>query len=775
MKEKIKELILSKLEYDTYIPLSPMDMLYEISPSGDVSEEEFWRVLYKMEENLDIGLTKKGKITRASDVGIFKGKFSASPRGDFGFVVTDKCDFFIPPKFTKGALNGDEVAIKKIEMSSKFYGKGNEAEIIKITKRSLESFIGTFKVIFHNGKRSYATVVPDNDKIKISVTVHFKHFNGATDGDKVLCKINDFPVNEFDTCKGEVSEILGKADTREANYKSILLENGIVSNFSDDVLDEAEAVSAEGISLEGRADLRDEIIFTIDSEDAKDLDDAISIKEYDEGYVLGVHIADVSHYVRQGSKIDTEAINRGTSVYFTDKVVPMLPKSLSNGICSLNGGVDRYALSCFITLDRSGNIVYTELKKSVIRSKVRGVYSELNHIIEKGENSEFFEKYAHVMADFNVMLKLYEILRAKGQRKGAMELESDEAKIILDESGHPIDIIKRERGVSERLIEQLMLCANEAVANYLFNAGIPCVYRVHEEPDPDKISSFSLFARNLGVDVSPLNTKNKITSMQLSTVLENSKGVNRFPIVSSVLLRSLMKAKYSSIPKPHFGLATDLYCHFTSPIRRYPDLTVHRIITSLLEGKIDESTIDKYEKLASVSAELSSENEIKAVSAEREIDDLYKCIYMADRIGMELDAVICSVTAFGFFAKTEELCEGLVPIEALGQGFYFDKDNLILQRGKVSFRLGQAVRIKVVDSDILTRRVTFNLIAYEEIDAPKIDISKSQKANPRTPVGKSLGTNRTKSNRGGASKRNDKGSFNKGSRKKSSKKSKRKY
>ena len=731
MKDKIKNLIIDRIHCDSYIPLIPMELYNEISVDGGFSEEEFWRVLYKMEENYEIGLTKKGKIIKSSEVGIFKGVFSASPRGDFGFVVTDKGDFFIPPKFTRGALNGDEVAIKKIEMSSKFYGKGNEAEVVCVTKRALEGYIGTFKVILHNGARSLATVIPDNEKIKLNVTVAFKHFKGATDGDKVFCKINAFPANEFSGAKGEVVEILGKADTKEANYRAVLLENGIVTEFSDDVLAEADLVAEEKISLDGREDLREETIFTIDGEDAKDLDDAISVKAIENGYVLGVHIADVSHYVHSGGKIDNEAINRGTSVYFTDKVVPMLPKSLSNGACSLNGGVDRYALSCIITLDKSGNILYTELKKSVINSKVRGVYSELNRIIENGKDSEFYEKYAHVMADFQAMLELYEVLSAKSRRKGAMELEDAESKIILDENGHPVDIIKRERGTAERLIEQFMLCANEAVATYLYNASIPCVYRVHDEPDAEKIGAFSLFARNLGVDVSPLNPKNKITSMQLSKILENAKDAGKLPIVSSVLLRSLMKAKYSSVPKAHFGLATELYCHFTSPIRRYPDLTVHRIISSLLDGDIDEKTLERYEKFAALSAELSSENEIKAVSAEREIDDLYKCIYMADRIGKEYDAVICSVTAFGFFARTENLCEGLVPIEALGQGFYFDKENLILQRGKTSFRLGQNVRIKVIESDIRARRITFSLMAYEEIEVPKIDMRNAQKANPR--------------------------------------------
>ena len=366
MKQKIKDLILNLIYSDTYIPLLPRDMYYEIANQG-ISEEEFWRAVYEMEDGYEIALTKKGKLIRPDDAGIFTGVYSASPRGDFGFVVTSKGDFFIPPKFTKNALNGDTVAIKKIEMSSKFYGKGNEAEIIAITKRSLDTFIGTFNIVVRNGNRSIAKVTPDNDKIKLDITVHAKHFNGAADGDKVLCKITSFPVSELANAKCQVLEVLGKADTKEANYKAVLLENGIITDFSDDVLAEADIVASEPLSIKGRCDLRNEIIFTIDGADAKDLDDAISVKKTDDGFILGVHIADVSHYVREGSKIDNEAINRGTSVYFTDKVVPMLPKALSNGICSLNGGVDRYTLSCIITLDKSGNIIYScNFKKSMI-------------------------------------------------------------------------------------------------------------------------------------------------------------------------------------------------------------------------------------------------------------------------------------------------------------------------------------------------------------------------------------------------------------------------
>ena len=730
MNNKIKEAILDILAFDDYVPLTPSQLYMNVCQYGEFDEEDFWRILYDMEQNYELGITKKGKITRPSDVGIYVGVYSSSARGNFGFVVTDKGDYFIPPKFTQGALNGDTVAIKKFEQGSKFYGKGNEAEIIKIVKRSLDTFTGVFKILLHNGARSLGTVVPDNEKIRLSVTISAKHFGGASDGDKVVCRILTYPANELSSCRGEIIEVLGDAESREANYKAVLRDHGIVTEFDDAVLEEARNISWD-ISLDGRVDLRSEMIFTIDGADAKDLDDAISIKKIENGYILGVHIADVSHYVRAGSRLDEEAFARGTSVYFTDKVVPMLPKELSNGICSLNGGVDRYALSCFVTVDETGEILYSELKKSVINSKVRGVYSELNDIIENNKGSEFYSKYEHILPDFKVMLELYELLKKKSIRKGAMELESDESKIILDENGHPVDIIKRERGESERLIEQFMLLANEAVATFLYNAGVPCVYRVHDEPDPEKIRAFALFAKNLGIDVSPLNTKNSITPKQLATVLENSKETKYFPIVSGVLLRSLMKARYSSVQKAHFGLATELYCHFTSPIRRYPDLSVHRIVSALLNGEIDEKQIQKFEKFATASADASSENELRATYAERDIDDLYKCIYMADRIGQVLECVICSVTNFGFFARTENLCEGLVPIEALGNGYFYDKDNHVLARGKTAFRLGQAVMVRVVDADVRTRRITFSLEAYEEIDAPKIDYSKAQRVNPK--------------------------------------------
>jgi len=715
--ENIKNAILDLIHNDNYVPLSPNEMLSFLNDSGNAFEDgDFWSTVQEMEgKDFSIAFTRKNKIVSAQSVGQYIGHFSAAASGGFGFVETPVGDFFIPPALSFCALNGDLVVCKRVERGSRYYGKGNEGEIIAILEREVTEIVGTL-VLYQSGRGHAGHITPDNERIKPSVLVSSKGLNGATHGDKVVGKIISYPKAENDPIRCEITEVLGKADTQEANYNAILHSNGIATEFPKRVTEEAKSVSQEKITDKGRVDFRHDTVFTIDSHEAKDLDDAISIKINDTGYTLGVHIADVSHYVKKDSPLDKEAFARGTSVYFTDKVVPMLPKELSNGACSLNEGEDRLTLSAIINLDNKGNILSCEIVNSIINSKVKGIYAELNDILEKGKDSEFGAKYAHIIDDFYKMYDLYKILKEKSERRGAMELESEETKILLNEEGHPVEIVKRERGETERLIEQFMLCANEAVATYLYNAGMPCVYRVHDEPDIEKIGAFALFAKNLGVDVSPLRTRNKITSSQLSRVLDSVRDTDKFAIVSSILLRSLMKARYSPMQKAHFGLSTEYYCHFTSPIRRYPDLSVHRIIKAMLRGDINESTIKEYEDLAQQSALASSDNEVKAIHAERDIDDLYKCVYMRDRIGEEYDAVICSVNSFGFFAKTENLCEGLVPIGSLGNGFFYDRENYTLSRGKTTYRLGQRVRVKVDEVDIALRQVKFYLIKDKSKD-----------------------------------------------------------
>ncbi len=736
-KEKIKELISSEF----YIPMTPPE-LYTLSGEEDFDAGDFFDTLCRMEEAFEICVTRSGKISSPEMCGYIKGVFSASSRGRFGFVITDKGDFFVPPKFTLTAMDKDEVLIRKISSHSGFNRNGNEAEVCAILKRNTSEFTGTFRGYTRAG-RMLGEVTSDDGRLDIRASVSGIDKVGASDGDKVIVRITKYPSYEGDSFRGKITDVLGRSDSLEANYLSVLYENGIATEFDKKVLDEAEEVSKEAILPNGRLDLRDKLIFTIDSADAKDLDDAISIEKSGDGYILGVHIADVSHYVRERTLLDKEAMARGTSVYFTDKVVPMLPKALSNGACSLNGGEDRYALSAFMTLDKSGRILSTSIHNSIINSKMRGVYSELNDILEKNTESEFYKKYAHVLPDFYIMTELYSILRKKSANDGAMELESDECKIELDKNGHPVSIIKRERGESERLIEQFMLCANRGVAEYLKNLGMPCVYRIHESPDTEKTDAFIKFASNLGVDTSSVRLGRTPSPKQLSLVLESAKSMGKGEVVSSVLLRSMMKAKYSSVPKVHYGLATELYCHFTSPIRRYPDLSVHRIIKSVLDGTVDKDRLARLEGFAKRSAEASSENELRALYAERGIDELYKTVYMMDRIGEEAEGIICSVTSFGFFVRTEDMCEGLVPLSSLKGDFFFDEANYLLASRDRIFRLGQRVRVIISEADIIARKVTFTLLSCDEAVIPKEKRLAAQKG-PDQDKQKSLGGNKKK-------------------------------
>lgn len=714
MTKELKEQILEIISSPIYTPLGAEELFELVCGDSEGKVKEFFKTLCEMEQSFEIFVSKKGKIT-LPEKGLFvRGTYSASSHGRFGFVSSDEGEFFVPPALTCGVMNGDRVVAKRISARSKFYGKGNEVEIVAVSERAVVEFTGEFEGFSSKG-RLFGEVRPDDERLDFVATIVGSSVTAQT-GDKVVCKITKYPLYDGDRICVKVIECLGRHTSREANYRAILREHAIPPHFDDVVLNEAEVRSNEPICVDNRVDLRDKCIFTIDSESAKDLDDAISIEKTENGYILGVHIADVSHYVREGSLLDKEAMSRGTSVYFTDKVVPMLPPALSNGACSLNAGVDRYALSAIITLDMAGNIKDTRLCQSIIRSKARGVYSELNDIIANGNASEFYSKYAHILGDFGIMLELYGILAKRAQDAGAMELESDEAHIILNDEGHPISVERRERGQSERLIEQFMLCANRAVAEFLHKHSLPCIYRVHESPDPEKIRAFSVFASNLGIDTSSIRDCENVTPKSLSLVLESARELGKAEAVSGVLLRSLMKAKYLSEPKGHFGLATKLYCHFTSPIRRYPDLGVHRIVKAYLNGETDKASISRLSKYAEKNATESSQNELRALYAEREIDELYKTIYMGDFIGEEMDATICSVTSFGFFARCDNLCEGLVPLESLGAPFYFDEASLTLSSGKRTFALGQRVKIRVKEANIITRRVTFSLVSADEAD-----------------------------------------------------------
>ena len=448
------------------------------------------------------------------------------------------------------------------------------------------------------------------------------------------------------------------------------------------------------------------LAFTMDSASAKDLDDAVSIEKTEKGFLLGVHIADVSEYVLPKTPLDAAAMERGTSVYFADRVVPMLPPALSNGACSLNAGEDKAVLSAYLEIDAEGEILSCRLARGVMRSRVRGVYSEINDVLEKGDRSPFFEKYEAVFPSLLLMREAADVLTKRAQRHGALDFEAPAAYIVLDDEGMPADILPVLRGESERLIEEFMLTANRGVATLLHERGFPCVYRVHEAPVPEKLSDFLTYAHNLGLSTAHIK-EGKVTAKELSLLLAEAEEKGLLRAVSYPLLRAMAKAKYSAEAHGHFGLSFPLYCHFTSPIRRLSDLATHRIVKAVL---LDGEAPEKYARYAARAAEAATEAELRALSAEREIDALYKALYLSRHIGEEYDATLSSVTSFGAFAELSNTAEGLLPIEELPGYFTYDEDALALRSSKFSLRIADRVRVKVERVDIPNRRAVFSLV-----------------------------------------------------------------
>lgn len=634
-------------------------------------------------------------------------RFSDSGRG-FGFAQVIEgdevgCeDVYIAAGSTRDAMTGDTVLVHRYRRGEPGFTRGNEGEVAKITERGNTEIIGTF---FAEG--AGALVRPDNEKLHATVRVRAGDTGGAVTGDKVAVRISDFPKrrrgeNTF-TLTGCVTAVFGKAVTREANYAAVLHQHGIPTVFPEEAVRQAEESSGRPIAPVGRTDLRHMPTLTIDGADAKDLDDAVSLTKTASGWQLTVHIADVSHYVTEGGAVDAEAYRRGTSVYFVDKVVPMLPTSLSNGACSLNGGEDRYALSAFITLNEGGEPVAYDFQKTLIRSDVRGVYSEVNDIFANGQKSPFAEKYAPVMDMLADMHTLYGILAGNAAKRGQLQLESTEAKILLDDTGLPTDIVPAKRGDAEKMIEQFMLSANVAAATFLTERGMPCLYRIHPDPAPEKMHAFALFAHNMDLDSTGIGEG--VRPLRLSRLLTEAEEKGIAEQVSGVMLRSLSKAKYSESASPHYGLALPLYAHFTSPIRRYPDLFVHRAITAVLTGS-------RRPTRAAERARATSDAELRAVAAERQIEDLYMAQYASFHIGEEYHATVTSVCSFGVFARTDKLFEGLLPLESLfspGARSEYDETRMTL-RGRVggemrTYSLGDSLTVRVVSADIAAGQI----------------------------------------------------------------------
>lgn len=647
----------------------------------------------------------RGRGSSHSQEIVTRGVFCGS-RSGYGFVSPEEGerDVFIPSGNAKGAIDGDFVEIIYHKFKNREGEEKTEGRVTKILDLSRRTLIGTVsEELFRHGRRYMRRLYLLPDDPKISLRPEISYTSNAFVGDKVEALIRrDGTQNP--PC--EIIRIFGEGDSMEANYAAILSECGIVTDFTPEELSEAEKMAREPLSTEGRRDLTGDIIFTIDGEGAKDLDDAISLRILPGGFRLGVHIADVSHYVRERTPLDRCAMQRGTSVYFTDKVVPMLPPALSNGACSLNADENKYTLSALIDLDKEGNITSLKICEAVIKSRVRGVYSEVNSLLSGKADSGVKKKYASVLPTLQRMMELYEILLKKSRSRGAIDFDADEAVILLDEKGAPVSIEKRERGVAERMIEQFMLTANEAVATYLTEKGIPCVYRIHEAPPADGFSDFLNYLESLSFDVRELRRSDP-TPEKLSGLLALADEKGLLNPVSYTMLRAMAKAKYSEKRQSHFGLGIENYCHFTSPIRRLSDLATHRIIKKvLIEGKRAES----YSSYARRAAAAATEGELRAISAERRIEDLYKVIYMSDRVGEVFPARINSITGFGIFATLENTCEGLIPISTLPGVFTFDERNLTMRSRDLTYHIADEILISVEEASVTRGKLRFAIV-----------------------------------------------------------------
>lgn len=707
----IKEKLLEFMKEEAYKPMKAE----ELAGIFDIGKREigmFLSVLDTMEAEGLIVKTRKNKYGVLERMNLAAGKLQGHAKG-YGFLIQDSSllpDIFIPAENMNGAMNNDRV-IARITREA-VEGKRVEGEIIRILKRANTRIVGTLEK-----SESFGFVVPDDKRIYQDIFIAKADLNGAKNGHKVVVEIEKWPESRRNP-EGRIVEILGSSNTPGVDILSIIKKYNLPEEFTLDVEEYAKNISTE-ISeddIKRRRDLRSMRIVTIDGEDAKDLDDAISIEKLeDDKYRLGVHIADVSYYVREKSPLDKEAFSRGTSVYLVDRVIPMLPKELSNGICSLNPKEDRLTMTCMMTIDSTGKVVNYEIFESIIKTSERMTYTDVTKIL-KDRDSELLKRYDYLIEDFKLMEELCLILNKKRMLRGALDFDFEESKIILNDLGKAIDVKPYEREIANRIIEEFMLVCNETIAEHMFWTGIPFVYRIHEDPDAEKLESFGEFIYNLGYI---LRKTKEIHPKVLQDILEQAKGKKEEVVVNTLLLRSLKQAKYSPECSGHFGLAAKYYCHFTSPIRRYPDLVIHRIIRGFINGKIDEKGIEKLKKFVASASEHSSEMERLAQEAERETDDLKKVEYMSDKIGEIYSGVISSVTSFGIFVELKNTIEGLVHMSNMEDDYYiYDEKHhsLIGEKLRKVYRLGDEVMVKVIKTDIDSRTIDFALVEASDED-----------------------------------------------------------
>ncbi len=705
-REERKEIICELLNDPLYVPMKEKELAVVLQVMKK-DREDFHLMLDELLTESKIEMTKRGKYVKPEGE-VLIGTFISHPKG-FGFVEIEGRteDLYIPESRVNGAFHNDTVQIVLLPGQR---GRRQEAEVAKVINHGITTVVGTYEQ-----SKNFGFVVPDNTKMASDIFVSRERSKGAVNGHKVVVEITDYGKNDKKP-EGKIVEILGHIDDPGVDIMSIVKGFDLPVEFGEKIMHQVERIPnyVQETDMEGRMDLRDIQMVTIDGEDAKDLDDAVSLSMDGENYILGVHIADVANYVQENSALDREAVLRGTSVYLVDRVIPMLPHQLSNGICSLNQGVERLALSCIMTITPDGEITDHKIAETVICVDRRMNYSDVAKILMDKDESTI-QEYETFVPMFQEMEKLAMILRKKRKKRGSIDFDFPESKIILDKEGHPIDIKPYDRNVATKIIEDFMLAANETIAQHFYWLELPFVYRTHDTPDSEKIKKLSLFIRNFGYSIK--TTQEEIHPKELQKLLAKIDGTPEEPLISRLTLRSMKQAKYTTDCTGHFGLACEYYCHFTSPIRRYPDLQIHRIIKDSIRNRMNEDKIDKYKSRLPEVAKHSSEMERRADEAERETDKLKKVEFMEDKIGEVFEGVISGITNWGIYVELPNTVEGMIRVADLPDDYFCYDENAFEMVGQGTgkrYKLGEKIAVQVYEADKIARTIDFVIPSKEE-------------------------------------------------------------
>ena len=711
-KQERKKLILELMGSEFYVPMKEKELaiMMQVRPED---RNILTEILGELIAEGKIEVSKRGKYSlydekRALRENTVMGTYLRTMKG-FGFIEVDgrEDDLFVSEADSLNAYNGDIVKALILPRKTK-NGKHAEAKIIEVIERANDCIVGTYQ----KSNKSFGFVIPDNTRFNSDIYVRVEDSMGAMDGHKVVVKLTGYG-DARKSPEGVVTEIIGHINDPGVDIMSIVKGYGLNVEFPEKVMNRVKNVAdfVSEADMAGREDLREVLMVTIDGEDAKDLDDAVSLTMNGEDYELGVHIADVSNYVQENSALDREAKERGTSVYLVDRVIPMLPHRLSNGICSLNAGEDRLALSVIMTFDRNAKLKDYRIVESVINVNHRMNYTSVNRIIALEDETERALLPVDTVDMLDKMYELSRLLRDRRHKRGAIDFDFPESKVVLDTEGHPVDIVLRERNAATKLIEDFMLAANETVAAHYFWQEIPFVYRTHETPDSEKIERLAAFINNFGFHIH--STGDTIHPKEIQKLMDEIEGSDQQYMIARVTLRSMKQAKYGTECLGHFGLAAKYYCHFTSPIRRYPDLQIHRIIKDCIRNRMNDSRLAHYEEILPGVSELSSKRERRAEEAERETLKLKKVQYMENHMGEEFDGVISSITEWGMYVELQNTVEGMVRLDSLRDDHYEYDDMTYslrgIRHGRI-FRLGESVRIRVTDIDLFMRTLDFEIV-----------------------------------------------------------------